>query len=230
MFARRSPSVRRASAGRAGAGRAEWRERQPLWLSCLLASACSGTTPATQPPTAAPVPAPSPTPAPEPASEAGSTPAPPPRPAPALHIDTSDAKATHYLLELPLRLEDLVLAGPLMQREMAYTFVDGGQFELYVKPSVIPARNPGCEAIIVRMPWTNPELRDAAAAVEVKQKLFSRVVDLVQGRITEVPIVVQLDPYVEAAGSDRKDVSLTRCEVFFRHAPETFAYVDHLGP
>ena len=121
-------------------------------------------------------------------------------------------------------------SGPLLEREMAYTFVDGGQFEIYIEPSVIPVRNPGCEAIIVRMPWTNPELRDAAAAVEVKRELFSRVDDLVHDRSTELTVVVQLDPYVEATKGNPKDVSLTRCEVFFRYVPETFAYVDHLGP
>lgn len=214
MFARRSIFVRRASG---------------VWLACVLACACTRGAPQSTPPTsgATETPAPSPAPAPEPQPVA--TPAPAPRPAPELLVDAS-GKQAHYFLELPLRFDDLVLEGPLMLREMAYTFVDGGQFEIFVKPATLPVSAPGCEeAIIVRMPWTNPDLPDAAAAVEVKRKLFIRLDELARERTDEVKVVLQLDPHVEATGMDPKQVSLTRCEIFFRHAPETFAYVDHLG-
>lgn len=222
MFARRSPS----------AWSARRRARAWAWAGCLLAGACTSATPSTHPPTLAPhagepAPSPSPTPQQEPAAEP--VPAPAPRPTPTVHRDTSSKRAS-YLVELSLRMEDLVLTGPLMQREMAYTFVDGGQFELYVKPSVIPVPNPGCEALIVRMPWTNPEAPAAATAVAGKQQLFARVEDLTHGRSAEVTVVVQLGPYIEVAESDPSRVSLTQCNVFFRHAGEAYAYVDHVGP
>lgn len=222
MFVRRSTSAwsaRRRARGLTGA-------------VCLLAGACTSATPATHPPALAPVagepsPSPSPTPPQEPGAEP--TPAPPPRPTPTIHRDTSGKQAS-YVVELSLRREDLVLTGPLMQREMAYTFVDGGQFELYVEPSVIPVPNPGCEAIIVRMPWTNPEAPTATAAVAGKQQLFSRLEDLTHDRSAELTVVVQLDPYITVAEGDPSRVSLTQCNVFFRHAGETYAYVDHVGP
>jgi len=218
MFEARSTSERRARASGRGAA----------WL---LAAACSSATPATSPPSTTPaptdagVPTPEPVPAPEP--ELAAEPA--PRPTPKLHLDTSD-ETTRYYLELPLRMQDLVLAGPLMQREMAYTFVDGGQFEIYVKPAVLPVGSPGCDALIIRMPWTKPELPGAAAAVEVKRKLFAQLEDLTHGRSPEVTVVVELGPHVEVAKDDPKQVSLTRCELFFRYAHETYAYVDHVKP
>jgi hypothetical protein len=206
-----------------------------MLAACLLVGACATKTPATQPPTAAsteqPGPAPQPEPEPQPAT-ATTEPAPAldPRPTPAVIVDTS-GKTTHYLVELPLRFEDLVVEGELMQREMAYAFVDGGQFEIYVKPSVIPVPSPGCaEAIIVRMPWTPPDAPWATAAVEDKRALWKRIDALVQRRTGEVTVAIQLDPYVEAAADDPAKVSLTRCNVFFRHAGEAYAYVDHVGP
>lgn len=158
------------------------------------------------------------------------TPAPDPRPTPAVIVDTS-GKTTRYLVEVPLRFEDLVVDGELMQREMAYTFVDGGQFEIYVKPSAIPVPSPGCtEAIIVRMPWSPPDAPWATAAVEAKRELWKRIDALVQRRAGEVTVAIQLDPYVEVAPDDPTKVSLTRCNVFFRHAGEAYAYVDHVRP
>ena len=221
MFAARSSSGRRASAIVRGHAGAAW----------LLVAACSSGTPATSPPSVSPAPAD----ADEPTREPASTPEPepeaalPPRPTPELHLYTSGGKP-QYVLELALRPEDFVRAGPLMQREMAYTFVDGGQFEIYVVPSVIPVASPGCDALIIRMPWTNPELPKAAAAVEAKRALFSRVEDLLHGRSKEAIAIVELGPHVEVANDDPEQVSLTRCELFFRYAPDTYAYVDHPGP
>lgn len=238
MFARRSIFAQRADAGvqhaDAGVRRASAAMRittAPFWLMCMLAAACTSGAPASNPPASAnaeaPAPSPEPAPTPEPTAEAEPTPA--PRTAPELHVDAS-GKKPHYFFELPLRHDDLVLEGPLLLREMAYTFVDGGQFEIFVKPSAIPAAAPGCDdGVIVRMPWTHPDLPGAAAAVEVKRKLFLRIDELARERTDEVKLVVQLDPHVEATGMDPKQVSLTRCEIFFRHVPETFAYVDHLG-
>lgn len=222
MFARRSTFVESASARVASAS-----VRVASASACVLASACASTTPASRPPTAEPAGAPAPSRVPDPDPGAAFEPA--PRPAPELHVDTS-GKAPHYIFELALRREELVLTGPLLQREMAYAFVDGGQFEIYVTPATIPANAPDCDAIIVRMPWTNPELPEAAADVERKRALFSRVDDLVHERSTEATAVVQLDPHVEPAKEGPHELSLTRCEAFFRHDPETYAYVDHLGP
>jgi hypothetical protein len=197
------------------------------WLSWVLVGACASQAPPAPPPTLAGTepPAPAPTPPPEPPT---ATPAPAPRPP--VIIDRS-GKATHYLVELPLRLQDLVVDGELMQREMAYTFVDGGQFEIYVRPAVIPVPSPGCaEAVIVRMPWSPPDAPWAAAAVEAKRALWKRIDALVQRGTGEVTVAIQLDPYVEVATDDPATISLTRCTVFFRHAGEAYAYVDHVGP
>lgn len=150
--------------------------------------------------------------------------------APVVQLDTSGSK-THYLVELSLSREDLVTEGPLAEREMAYTLVDGGQFEIYVRPEVIPVPNPGCaQAIIVRMPWTNPDAPQATEAVEAKRKLFLRVDDLLTHGTGELRVAVQLDPYVAVADDDAAKVSLTQCTVFFRYATEAYAYIDHTGP
>lgn len=224
MFARRSTSAPRA------------RAVSVALAAAVLLGACTSPAASTRPP--APVSddlgAPGPDPTPAPGEPAPREPAPrepaPAAPEPAeIHVQTSDDR-TSYLVELVLRRDDLVLEGELLAREMAYTLVDGGQFEIYVRPAVLPARGPGCEAVIVRMPWTDPKLRGAAPALEAKRQLFARLDDVVHARSADARVVLQLDPYVEVAAGPPLAVSLTQCTVFFRHAHDSYAYVDHLGP
>ncbi|MCA9709457.1 MAG: hypothetical protein KDK70_26690 [Myxococcales bacterium] len=153
-----------------------------------------------------------------------------PEPGPELHLLQSGDK-TYYHLELELKADDLVVSGPLMSRDMAFTFSDGGQFEIYLRPETIPVPSPDCSgALILRMPWTNPEVEGAEAAVEAKRTLFSELVELREGRRETQRVVVELNPYIEVAHDDPRSVSLTQCNLFFRHAHATYAYVDHLGP
>jgi len=150
--------------------------------------------------------------------------------APEIHVNTSGDQTYHHL-QLDVRAGDLVTSGPLMDREMAYAFTSGGQFEIYLQPAAIGVPSPDCTGgIIVRMPWTNPELPDAEPTVKTKRALFDALVEVREGRRDAQPVVLELEPYVEVAHDDPRDVSLTQCNVFFRYAHASYAYVDHVGP
>lgn len=115
-----------------------------------------------------------------------------------------------------------------MARDLAYRFSDGGQFEIFVRPQTIPVSNPGCKnGIVIRMPWTNPNAEHASLAVEGKRAIFSRLEDLRAGQRSSQEVIIELNPYVAGTPSDPTKVSLTQCNVFFRHAQE--AYVDRLS-
>lgn len=139
---------------------------------------------------------------------------------------TGDQAYHHVTLDLGTA--DLVLESGLMDRDLAYTIVNGGQFEIYVRPDLLPIEAPGCEAaIIVRMPWTNPELPDADAAVADKAALLARFEALRGGQSESVRSTLELDPYLTFDASGQPQ-TLTQCTVFFRHAAGH--YVNHNGP
>jgi len=105
----------------------------------------------------------------------------------------------------------------------------GGQFTLRLYPEQFPIPAPHCRgALIIRMPWTAPNEPAAAEKIAAKRQLLARIVALAQTPHASVPVVVELNPYVEVTSRAPLRLQLTECNVFFRHA--LGGYVDHTGP
>lgn len=139
--------------------------------------------------------------------------------------NTSGAR-TYYHLTLELTRDKLIESGPMIDADLGYRFSDGGQFEVYVQPALPGVAAPGCQAVTLRMPWTNPDSAEAARKVAAKQALFQQIEALRQGETGSLEVVVELNPYV--AGTPESGLRLTQCLAFFRQAQS--AYVPHDGP
>jgi hypothetical protein len=104
----------------------------------------------------------------------------------------------------------------------------GGQFELRLRPAHFPIPAPHCRsALILRMPWTAPNVPDATQKIAAKQALLKRIMALAQVPNAVVPVVLELNPYVEVMSRTPLRLQLTQCNVFFRHAAG--GYVDDTG-
>jgi hypothetical protein len=104
-------------------------------------------------------------------------------------------------------------------------FQDGGQFEIRIAKEQFPIPAPHCKSnLILRMPWTDPALDNAATKVQSKRDLYNKIVSLAAS--SEQPLEVQLDlsPFVKEVSSEPLGLELTGCNVFFRH--EAGAYVS----
>jgi hypothetical protein len=105
----------------------------------------------------------------------------------------------------------------------------GGQFELRLRPEHFPVPAPHCRSsLILRMPWTAPNVPEATKKIVAKQALLERILTLEQNPQAVVPVVLELNPYVEIVSSTPLQLRLTQCNVFFRQA--VGGYVDDTGP
>ncbi|MEM7442966.1 MAG: hypothetical protein AAF414_06520 [Pseudomonadota bacterium] len=150
-----------------------------------------------------------------------------PYPAAEIVVNQSGGQTYHHIT-LEFTNADLALDTELMSRDLAYTLADGGQFEIYVSPEIFPIETPSCgNGVIVRMPWTNPDLPDAENAVAEKAALLDEFNALRAGQAETVLSTVELDPYLalDDAGNPQ---ALIQCNVFFRQA--SGRYIPHNGP
>lgn len=205
-----------------------------LGLASATGPACTRPEPSTAPTEHDPPPSPSATRGevePDPvatAEEDGTETEAEPETAPRVHVERGGDEPLVYV-ELTIHPGDLVTTGPSMERDLAHAFSDGGQFEIFVRPQLLPVETPECpDGLIVRMPWTNPELAEAETAVERKRDLFSRLMEVHEGRRSSARVVLELDPYVTVSTDEPPRIALSRCTVFFRYEPGTYAYIDHL--
>ncbi len=106
--------------------------------------------------------------------------------------------------------------------DLAYSFSEGGMFEIYIHPELVGVAHPACSKLTVRMPWTNETRDGAEAKVAGKRALFNRIEAVRAGKTDLVEAVLELDPYLEVADGSMR---LTQCTVFFRHA--FGGYVGH---
>ncbi len=105
----------------------------------------------------------------------------------------------------------------------------GGQFEIRLRPEYFPVPAPKCRtSLILRMPWTAPETAEAKEKIETKKALLKRILALHKDSHATVPVVIELNPYVEVINRKPLRLRLTQCNVFFRQA--FGAYVDHTEP
>jgi hypothetical protein len=105
----------------------------------------------------------------------------------------------------------------------------GGQFELRLKPEYFPIPAPHCTgALILRMPWTAPDVPQADAKVAAKKALLAHIWGLARNPDARVSVELELNPYVEIISRSPLRLQLTECNVFFRQA--FGGYVDYSGP
>ena len=127
----------------------------------------------------------------------------------------------HLRLELTARAVDFSASDN--------TIRSGGQFEIRLRPEYFPVPAPKCRtSIILRMPWTPPATVEAKEKVEAKAVLLKRILALENDSHAAVPVVIELNPYVEVINHKPLRLRLNQCNVFFRQA--FGAYVDHTGP
>lgn len=131
---------------------------------------------------------------------------------------SSSAGAKHHLIMFTLTRENTVFPGIDPGRRAtpgaSFKLRDGGQFEVEIVKSAFPVPAPSCRSyIILRMPWTNPTIPRAKTDIEEKHALFAQLDQLRRRQISQVPVAIDLDPYVREISSS--GLELTACNVFF---------------
>jgi len=105
----------------------------------------------------------------------------------------------------------------------------GGQFEIRLRREKFPVPAPNCRGpIILRMPWTSLQSVEAKKKIAAKEDLLKRIWALEKHPTEILPVVIELNPYVEVISRTPLKLQLTQCNVFFRDAYG--AYVDAIGP
>lgn len=140
-----------------------------------------------------------------------------------IQVNTTNGKEYHHVL-LTLTEQDLLPNPEGRSEDLAYTLADGGMFEIYIPSNRLSdVASPDCDALIVRMPWTSPDL-DPEFIAE-KAQLLEDINNVRDGRTDTVTIAVELDPYLDTSDNT---FTLTQCNVFFRTAYGR--YVSNVDP
>jgi hypothetical protein len=93
----------------------------------------------------------------------------------------------------------------------------GGQFTVSLHPAGFPVSAPFCRGdLILRMPWTAPNVPEAAMKIATKVALLHRILELEQRPDAIVPVVLELNPYVRTISRTPLLLQLTQCNLFFR--------------
>jgi hypothetical protein len=93
----------------------------------------------------------------------------------------------------------------------------GGQFTVRLRPEHFPVLAPSCRGdLILRMPWTSPSVPDANLKIAAKMALLARILTLEHPPDATVPVVLELNPYVQMISRTPLLLRLTQCNVFFR--------------
>lgn len=94
---------------------------------------------------------------------------------------------------------------------------NGGQFQLLIKKEKFPVIAPNCKSdLILRMPWTDPDLANSQKFIKEKNSVYSSIQNLLKSTQNEsVDVYIELNPYVKF--KDNK-FNLTQCNIFFRQS------------
>lgn len=142
----------------------------------------------------------------------------------------------YYHLRYDLTPENCELSVPLTERQPRYatrndyTFEDGGQFEVFIRRDQFPVKSPDgkWEFLILRMPWTNPDLGVAEHSISRKRSLYDAILKMKKEGEGSVSVVVELNPFVQISRKEPLSLELTGRNVFFRQA--LGQYINYLGP
>src|SRR5712692_8724664 len=93
----------------------------------------------------------------------------------------------------------------------------GGQFTVRLHPARFPVPAPSCRGdLILRMPWTAPNVPEAARKIATKVALLDRILELEHRPDGVVPVVLELNPYVQTISRTPLLLRLSQCNLFFR--------------
>lgn len=104
--------------------------------------------------------------------------------------------------------------------------INGGQFEIRLKKSEFPISASNCKSdLILRMPWTNPEIVNSHIFIAEKYKIYNDIQNLTRSsQPNAVDIYVELNPYVEFK---KGEFNLTQCNIYFRQSKGQ--YISKIG-
>ena len=137
------------------------------------------------------------------------------------HIKFNLTKSNSRIKNRPNRLDHA--------EELEKVAKNGGQFEITIDKDSFPIGAPGCKGnIILRMPWTNPNLPFAEEKIKGKVDLYGKIIELYEKNdVTEVEVTIELNPYVNERSTSPLELELSGCNVFFRHA--NGGYINYVG-
>lgn len=166
-------------------------------------------------------------------------------------IGKDGVKRTYYHLEYTLTLDNSSLVTPAEWLQCHYCkvwqepinpegcyhnrcFWDGsGSFLIYLKKDVFPIPS-GC-----RSDWLKLEMKPnrsgrvyetieaaLAHALESKRELWLQIVALHEGKLEQLEVILELNPYVTVLSESPLRLKLDHCNLYFRTADN--AYIDHL--
>lgn len=141
---------------------------------------------------------------------------------------------TYYHLQFSLTPQSIQLNVPISERyhrhagSNEYYFADGGQFEVFVDKNAFPIPAPHCEKqyLILRMPWTAPDLPHAKEYIAEKRVLFDRIKKMKDSCNGSVEVTIELNPFVNVVRKDPLKLEMAGRNIFFRQA--NGRYVDHV--
>ena len=141
-------------------------------------------------------------------------------------IHTSKTKLqAYYHIEYEITPDNFVMPKPISDDVLK---ADGGQFEVYIKKHLFPINAPHCKKeIILRMPWTKSSLKNASQFIEEKVALYKKLLDVSEGKRSDLKVIIELNPYVQVTSTNPLNVELTQCNVFFRSSHGR--YIDYPG-
>ena len=132
---------------------------------------------------------------------------------------------TYYHVEFKVTPDNFVMPKPISDDVLK---ADGGQFEVYIKKHLFPINAPHCKKeIILRMPWTKSSLKNASQFIEEKVALYKKLLDVSEGKRSDLKVIIELNPYVQVTSTNPLNVELTQCNVFFRSSHGR--YIDYPG-
>lgn len=130
---------------------------------------------------------------------------------------------SYYHLNYSLSKDNIYLLDRLSQSQFHQS---GGQFEIILVKEGFPVAAPNCKSnIILRMPWTNPNIKHSVELIDDKYRLYKKISQVVDEKSNaEIPVILELNPYIKLSNDK---VQLTNCNVFFRHSKG--AYVSKIN-
>lgn len=159
---------------------------------------------------------------------------------------------TYYHLKYALTRENSTLVTPKEWLQCHYAIVWGeainpkgcwcrepcwdgsGGFVIYVKNDVFPIpADCNSDWLLLRMNANrSPSVYESSEvelshALESKRELWLQIVALHEGRLEQLEVVLELNPYVTVLSESPLRLKLDHCNLYFRTADN--AYIDHLN-
>ncbi len=143
----------------------------------------------------------------------------------------------HYYLPFELTPENTELTVSWKERPRAfgrenkYEFVEGGQFEIFVRREYFPIQIPAscCDSVLVlAMPYTNEELPGGPQNIAEKKKLFDRIGQMKSSGKGSVIVIIDLTPHAKILSQKPLLIELKQRNIYFRMTAGR--YIDHAKP